>query len=80
MHGGTRGGLTPGGAWNRERRRVEGAARMDADYFQRGDAAGRAPFFNENNFERLSAVPLAICSCTRFLREGGTAATAQVPQ
>jgi hypothetical protein len=52
MHSGTRGGSTPGWAGNRERRRVEGAARMDADYFRRGDAAGLAPTFNERDFER----------------------------
>jgi hypothetical protein len=43
MHSGTRSGWTPGMAGNRERCRVEGAARMDADYFRRGDAAWRAP-------------------------------------
>jgi hypothetical protein len=72
MHRGTRGGSTPGKAGNRERCRVDGAARMDADYFRRGDAAGRASTFNERNFERRSALPLAMGSCTRFLRgEGG---------
>jgi hypothetical protein len=72
MHSGTRGGSTPGKAANRERCRVGGAARMDAYYFRRGDAAGRAPTFDERNFERRSALPHAMGSCTRFLRgEGG---------
>jgi hypothetical protein len=69
---GTCGGSTPGRAGNRERFRVEGTARMDADHFRRGDAAERAPIFNERNFERWSAMPHAIGSYTRFLRgEGG---------
>jgi hypothetical protein len=33
----------PGKAGNRERSSLEGAARIDADYFQRGHTAGRAP-------------------------------------
>jgi hypothetical protein len=68
MHSGTRGGSTPGMAGNRERCRVEGAARMDTDYFRIGHAAWRASTFKERNFERPSAVPHAIGSCTRFLR------------
>jgi hypothetical protein len=33
----------PGKAGNRERSSLEGAARIDADYSQRGHTAGRAP-------------------------------------
>jgi hypothetical protein len=69
MHSGTRSGSTPRRAGNRERCRVEGAAHRDADYFRRGDASGRAPTFNERNFERRSAVPHGIGSCTRFFEE-----------
>jgi hypothetical protein len=38
----TRGGSIPGKAGNRERSRVEGAARIDADYIRRGETTGRA--------------------------------------
>jgi hypothetical protein len=40
MRSGTRGGSTPGRAGNRNRSMFEGATRIDADYFRRGDAAG----------------------------------------
>jgi hypothetical protein len=33
----------PAMAGNRERSSLEGAARIDADYFRRGHTAGRAP-------------------------------------
>jgi hypothetical protein len=62
---GTRGGSTPGKAGNRERSRVEGAARIDADYFRRGDTAERAPIFNEREFERRWAVPRAVYEVVR---------------
>jgi hypothetical protein len=51
-YSGTRGGSTPGRAGNRDRSRFEGVGRLDADYFRRGDAAGRVPIFKEREFER----------------------------
>jgi hypothetical protein len=67
MRSGTRGGSTPGKAGNRKRSKVEDSARIDADYFRSGDTAGRAPIFNEREFEQRLAVSHAVY---RVVKEG----------
>jgi hypothetical protein len=49
MRSGTRGGSTPGKDGNRERSRVEGDVRIDADYSRGGHTAKRAPLSTSEN-------------------------------